>query len=106
MKNIELYEFFNIMGKNKERSFKVLFCDSKGLVLESESLSDCVHILPGLSELELPGEDNFSSVIIFYRDGKCAGGYENGSQVITWDTSNEIKDLNIFDLLSEYNISI
>jgi hypothetical protein len=106
MENIELYEFFNIMGKSKEKSLKILFCDSKGLVLESDSLSDCIHILPGLSELELPGEDNFSSVIIFFKDGKCAGGYENGSQVITWNATNEIKALNIFDLLSEYNISI
>jgi hypothetical protein len=106
MENIELYEFFNIMGKSKEKSLKILFCDSKGLVLESDSLSDCIHILPGLSELELPGEANFSSVIIFFKDGKCAGGYENGSQVITWNATNEIKDLNIFDLLSEYNISI
>ena len=94
------------MGKNKEKSFKVLFCDSNGLVLESESLSDCIHILPGLSELESPGEDDFTSIIIFFRNGKCAGGYENGSQVITWDANNETKDLNIFDLLSEYNISI
>jgi hypothetical protein len=106
MKNIELYEFFNIMGKNKEKSFKVLFCDSNGLVLESESLSDCIHILPGLSELESPGEDDFSSIIIFFKSGKCSGGYENGSQTITWDTNNEIKNMNIFDLLSEYNISI
>ena len=106
MENIELYEFFNIMGKSKEKSLKILFRDSKGLVLESDSLSDCIHILPGLSELELPGEDNFTSVIIFFKDGKCAGGYENGSQVITWNATNEIKDLNIFDLLSEYNISI
>lgn len=106
MENIELYEFFNIMGKNKDRTLKILFCDPNGMVLESESLSDCVHLLPGLNELELPGENNFPSIIIFFKNGKCAGGYENGSQAITWDTTNAVKDLNIFDVLSQYNISI
>ena len=106
MKNIELYEFFNIMGKNKERSLKVLFCNAAGLVLESESLSDCIHILPELSELELPGEDDFSTIILFFKDGKCAGGYENGTQTVAWDKPESIKDLNIFDMLREYNISI
>ena len=106
MKNIELYEFFNIMGKNKERSMKVLFCNQNGLVLESDSIDDCAHILPDLILLDQPADSGYSPLIIFFNNGKYAGGYESGSQIVTSDRPKETQESNIFDFMREYNIAI
>ena len=105
MRNIELYEFFN-MGKKESPLFKVLYSGPNGLVVECEDITPCLHIMPVINELEKPEDGTYSSVIIFFKDGPVGTGFETGSETIFPNERERIVGSNIIDLLKEFNINI
>jgi len=105
MRNIELYEFFN-MGKKESSLFKVLYSGPNGLVIECEDIFPCLQIMPGIKELEKPEDGTYSSVIIFFKDGPVGAGFETGSETIFPNERERIVGSNIIDLLKEFNINI
>jgi hypothetical protein len=105
MRNIELYEFFN-MGKKESPLFKVLYSGPNGLVIECEDISPCLHIIPEIKELKKPDDGMYSSVIIFFKEGAIGAGFDLGNETIFPDERERIVGSNIIDLLKEFNINI
>jgi len=105
MKNIEVYEFFNFSSQKKaDKVFKVLHSSANGLVVETDHLEDCYHILSELKEILDTKPDFDSSVILFFKDGRSVGGFEEGTAVATNSRPSRIEE-NIIKFLEEnYNI--
>lgn len=105
LKNIELYEFFNLGGGSRRKpEIEVIYSKEKSLVVETNDSVVYLNILPSISLLEKP-ENPHVSIIILFREGRIICGFENGDEIL--DSKNmEISTGNIFDYLNGINIHI
>jgi hypothetical protein len=106
MKNIEIYEFFNLGNKEREKKFKIIHSDKNGLVLECEFFDGCLDILPAIALLEKPESGVISSIIIFFSKGEICAGFDTGSQTVVSDNPLSVVDQNVFEFINQFNVHI
>jgi hypothetical protein len=106
MKNIELYEFFNLVKNDKEKRFKVIHSDQNGIVLETDFFPGCYDIFPGIKDLDKPDDLLGTSIILFFKSGKIAAGFDSGEQTVVSESGSSIIDQNIFNFIEQFNIRI
>jgi hypothetical protein len=106
LKNLELYEFFNLGGSGSKRKpdVDVIHASSKFLVIETNDPIVYLNIVSGVDLLEKP-ENPHVSMIILFSEGKSVCGFENGDEILE-SKRGEIATGNIFDYLKGMNIQI
>jgi hypothetical protein len=106
MRNIELYEFFNLVKSDKEKWFKIIHSDQNGIVLEADFFPGCYDIFPGIKNLDKPEDLLGASIILFFKSGKIAAGFDSGEQTVVSESVASIVDQNIFNFIEQFNIYI
>lgn len=106
LKNLELYEFFNLGGGGSKRKpdVDVIYARGKFLVIETNDPVVYLNMIPGIDILEKP-ENPHVSMIILFSEGKTICGFENGDEILE-SKRGEIATGNIFDYLNGINIQI